>query len=61
MNKQQPQACKECGRTTEPDLLGGYRPIELEDGICFLCWQMQEGITMDYRSDLQRHLDELAE
>ncbi len=60
MNKQQPKACKECGRTTEPDWAGIYRPIKLQDGICFNCWQMQEDVTLDYRSDLQRHLDELA-
>ena len=29
-----------------------------EDGLCFTCKSIQTGAVMDYRSDLQRHLDE---
>jgi len=35
MSEQKLEACKACGQTIEPDLLGGYRLIKLdENGIC---------------------------
>lgn len=64
MSDQELQAvvtCKKCGETVEPDFLGGFRPIQLDaEGVCFRCWQMEEGVFPDYRSSLQRYLDDLV-
>jgi len=55
-----PQSCRICGETSE-QFLGIFRPIELQDGVCFNCWRYQENIPLDYRDPLQRYLDTLAE
>ena len=55
------QACQKCGEKTEKDVLGGIRAIHLENGICFHCTAEIEGWTIDPRSRLDIHLDELAE
>lgn len=43
------EVCRECGR-----------PMKLQDGLCFDCWRYQEGVSIDYRSQDQRHLDTLS-
>jgi len=53
------EKCKRCGIGPE-DVA---RPVNFklnQQGICFTCWMEEEQVILDGRSDLQRHLDDLA-
>jgi len=53
------QKCKICGLGAS-DVLHPENFRLNDEGVCFQCWCEQNQVIPDYRSPLQKHLDEMA-